>query len=212
MLPLTQDVPKPLLEVNGKPLIVHTIERLKVAGIQDIVINIAYLGHKIRKVLGNGVALGVNIVYSEEPEPLETAGAILHASALLGDQPFLLINADVWSDYPLEHLINKPLSNLDAHLVLVDNPDHHPQGDFAVVSGMISSMDSPRFTYSGIALVSPRLVTHYPKARPIMPLIEPLRHAIASHRLAGEYYAGEWFDIGTPERLRFLNNRVIDSV
>ncbi len=204
MMPLTQHVPKPLLTVQGKPLIVYTIERLAAAGICDIVINTAYLAEKIVEVLGDGHSWGVNIQYSPEPQALETAGAILHASHLLGAEPFLLINGDIWSDYPLEKLVARSTNEL-GHLVLVDNPAHHVKGDFALDAEGYLAFQGDCLTYSGMAIISPALVVEYPRRREVLPLIEPLRWAIENKQLTGEYYSGQWLDIGTPERLEELN-------
>lgn len=203
MRPLTDDMPKPLLSAGGKPLIVHQIERLRDAGVQQVVINVAWHGEMIENTLGDGARLGVQIRYSREPEgALETAGGIRHALGLLGDAPFLLVNSDVYCDYPLDRLTGLEPDG-DAHLVLVDNPEHHPGGDFALCDGRLALEGNPRFTYSGIAIFRPEMFAGLPQGfRPLRPVLES---AIADGRVSGERYAGAWLDIGTPERLAHLD-------
>src|SRR5688572_2309883 len=206
MRPLTLEIPKPLLEVEGTSLIVHHIRRLKNAGVNDLVINIAYLGEKIRAALGNGEQFGLRIQYSAEPEPLETAGALLHALPLLGDAPFLLINGDVWTDYPFASLLQRPLNNL-GHLVLVPNPAHKLLGDFSVDNdGRLQELDGETsFTFSGISVLSPKLISTYPQQRAKFPLREIFGWAIRNRQLTAEVFDGIWCDVGTPERLAELN-------
>lgn len=218
MRPLTDSTPKPLLEVAGKPLIVHQIERLKSAGITDIVINIAYLGDKIREALSDGSELGVSIVYSEEPEPLETAGAILFASELLGSDPFVLVNADIWCDFDLSQLLEQSLAEDElGHLIMVPNPDFKEVGDFE-----LSLCDQRGYcklqkclhggnTYSGIALLRPELVTQYPERRSVFPLVECLHWACEHFALTGEVFDGTWLDIGTPERLQQIETMLSEA-
>lgn len=216
---LTRHRPKPLLEVAGQPLIRYTVQRLQAAGIRDLVVNIAYLGEQIRDHLGDGRALGVEIVYSEEPYPLETGGAIARALPLLGDEPFVVINADVWTDYPVGRLLDrKPVPGELGHLVMVPNPPQLPTGDFYLnEAGLLQSENNgaserftsrQRFTYSGIGLFHPELVADYPERREAFPLGEVFRAAMASRALSGEVYYGEWRDIGTPERLRELERQL----
>ncbi len=206
MRPLTLSTPKPLLQVRGISLIEHHIRRLAEAGVRELVINVAYLGEQIRAALGDGGAHGVHIQYSVEPEPLETAGALHHALPLLGDAPFLLINGDVWTDYPFAKLRSHNLRNL-GHLVLVPNPEHKLTGDFSLDdTGNISELDgATSFTFSGISLVSPSLIRGYPQARRQFPLREVFSWAIRDQQLSGELFAGTWCDVGTPERLAELN-------
>jgi len=206
MRPLTLEIPKPLLKVKGTSLIVHHIRRLKNAGVNDLVINIAYLGEKIRAALGNGEQFGLRIQYSAEPEPLETAGALLHALPLLGDAPFLLINGDVWTDYPFASLLQRPLNNL-GHLVLVPNPAHKFLGDFSVDNdGRLQELDGETsFTFSGISVLSPKLISTYPQQRAKFPLREIFGWAIRNQQLTAEVFDGIWCDVGTPERLAELN-------
>lgn len=214
MRPLTLNVPKPLLRVDDHSLIEHQIVRLRAAGIHDVVINVAYLADTIQSALGDGSSMGVNITYSVEPEPLETGGAVNRALPILGAEPFLLINGDVWCDYPLANLKSRGLKDALGHLVLVDNPSHNKGGDFLVKtgSGCLSPVDPCStdigLTFSGISLLSPRLVSEYPSRRKCFPLREALQWAMMDGYLTGERFAGFWCDVGTPERLAALRERV----
>lgn len=198
MRPLTLHTPKPLLKVAGKSLIGYQIERLAAAGFRDLVINHAWLGGQIEAELGDGSQYGVKISYSAESEPLETGGGILQALPLLGEQPFVVVNADIWSNYDYG-LLRKPLAGL-AHLVMVENPAHNEAGDFALHAGEISQNGVDKKTYSGIAVLSPRLFQGCtPGAFKLAPL---LREAMQNRLVSGELFAGHWIDVGTPERLR----------
>ena len=207
MHPLTLTTPKPLLLAGGKPLIVYHLERLPRLGISEAVINIAYLGEQIKKALGNGRQWGLTIHYSEESEPLETAGAILNALPLLGDEPFILINADVWTNYDLSTLVDHELSPCQGHLVLTTNPEHNTKGDFCIVDGKLSEKitDQPSYTFTGISKLSPSLITTYPKKRTVFPLAEVFYYAIERQLLSAEVTGSYWRDIGTPERLQHLD-------
>jgi MurNAc alpha-1-phosphate uridylyltransferase len=201
MRPLTDSRPKPLLEAAGKPLIIHQIERLAVAGIRDIVINHAHLGHQIEGALGDGSRWGLRIRYSPEGTALETGGGIFKALPLLGCGPFLVLNGDIWTDLDLARLELAP--ELLAHLVLVDNPPHNPRGDFALNLGLVSSAGSPRYTFSGIGVYHPDLFRECsPGAFPLVPL---LRSAMERGLVSGEHHCGRWLDVGTPERLQALD-------
>ncbi|MBU1642395.1 nucleotidyltransferase family protein [bacterium] len=205
MRPLTDYRPKPLLEVAGKPLIVYQIEKLAEAGFEEIVINIAHLGFMIPRALGDGSRWGVKISYSDEQEEgaLESAGGIVKALPLLGKEPFLVVNGDVWCDYRFD--VNFDLKGDLAHLILVDNPDHNSKGDFALEKGRLLNGGEIQFTFSGIGYYSPALFEKlYYGKRTLAPL---LREAIADDRIGGELYKGEWRDIGTPERLSEVNER-----
>lgn len=210
MRPLTEHTPKPLLKAGGKALIEYHIERLTLAGVSDIVINIAYLGEQIRDAIGSQYTASkthsASIHYSIEPEPLETAGAILHALPLLGDDPFLLVNGDVWTDYPYDLLLNKTLQDALGHLVLVDNPSHNLSGDYSIVGGTLSPKDASALTFSGISLLSPELIQSHSACRKIFPLNEVFAEAIENKMLSAEYFTGQWWDIGTVERLRLLDS------
>jgi len=203
MRPLTDRTPKPLLEVAGEPLIVHAIRRLVAAGISELVINHAHLGEQIELRLGTGEEFGAHITYSPESEALETAGGIIRALPLLGAEPFIVVNADVWTDYDFLPLANRHLApSLSGHLLMVTNPAHHPEGDFHFLDGMLIDSVGERLTYSGIALLRPEFFAGLrPGKQPLAPL---LRQQILENRLSAEVYRGRWFDIGTPERLRQL--------
>ncbi|MBZ0329951.1 nucleotidyltransferase family protein [Halomonas sp. ANAO-440] len=205
MRPLTDRCPKPLLPVAGKPLIVHHLERLAVAGIHEVVINVSYRAGQIIEALGDGSAFGVAISWSREETPLETGGGIQRALPLLGDSPFLLVNGDIWCDLDPASL---PALNDDlAHLVLVDNPDHHPRGDFHLTpQGRVHDQGEPRLTFAGISLLDPALVAdHGPGAFALAPL---LRQAMANNRVGGSHHCGAWVDVGTPERLAWLDQQL----
>ena len=203
MRPLTDHTPKPLLPVFGKPLIVWHIERLAKAGIHDLVINHAHLGEQIEALLDDGSAWGVSIRYSPEPPgALETAGGIANALPLLGSDPFLVVNGDIWCDLDFATLPALAANDL-AHLVLVSNPAHHPDGDFALAHGRVSAVP-PRLTFSGIGLYRPQLFAGITRGQPAK-LAPLLRAAMAENRVAGQEHAGRWVDVGTPERLRELD-------
>lgn len=204
MRPLTDLLPKPLLAVGGKPLIVHHIEKLKSAGVTELVINHAWLGHKLVENLGDGSALGVTIQWSAEESALETAGGIVQALPLLGADPFLVINGDTWLDLDYHTLVSQSLGDDLAHLWLVPNPPQHPAGDFALQEGRV--MDTPAFTFSGVGLYDPAAFTGLAGgARKLAPL---LRDWMAQGRVGGSLLAGEWRDIGTVERLRELDDQL----
>jgi MurNAc alpha-1-phosphate uridylyltransferase len=205
MRPLTDISPKPLLKVGGKPLVQYHIEKLAQADVTEIVINHAWLGQEIEQTLGDGSRWGVNLQYSSEAEALETAGGIIKALPLLGDESFILVNGDVWSDYPFEQLLLiKPKA---AHLVLVNNPEQHPQGDFFLNDGgHISTLGDKKFTYSGISVLNPLLFSGLEVGR--MPLAPLLRKAADAQQVSGELYCGDWVDVGTPERLMRLDKLV----
>lgn len=215
MRPLTDKTPKPLLPVAGKSLIQHHIERLVAAGITELVINHAYLGAQIESFLGDGSLYGAKINYSREGEPLNTAGGIAKALPLLGDEPFILVNGDVWSDYPFQRLLAQgKADNFAAYLVLVDNPEHNPQGDFGFVAGDVVDVASHSgvelYTFSGISVLSPKL---FARGKLIdQPLAPILRAAISAGQVGGEHYQGKWCDVGTPERLYALDQEVRESL
>jgi N-acetyl-alpha-D-muramate 1-phosphate uridylyltransferase len=204
MRPLTDTSPKPLLEVRGKPIIVWTIERLARSGIVDLVINHAHLGHKIEQALGDGRRFGVAIRYSPEAEALETAGGIANALPLLGSEPFIVVNGDIYCDYDFSRLRGRSLDGRLAHLVLVPNPDHNPGGDFVLESSEVAMEGGPKLTFSGIALYRPELfrgIERGSKGR-MLPL---WTQAIGQRRVGGELHRGVWHDVGTPQRLAALN-------
>lgn len=210
MRPLTDDLPKPLLCAASKPLIEYHLENLQRAGINEVIINLAYLGEKIRAHLGDGSRWNLQIQYSPEPEPLETGGALIHALTHLGDEPFLLVNADVWCDLEFARFTETRLgAQQEGHLLMVPNPPFHPQGDFALESGVLlpdpGKCHPQRFTFAGISLLRPALVSTYPDRRKKFPLAEAFHHAIAQHQLTGSVHCGYWSDVGTPERLSELD-------
>lgn len=199
MRPLTLHTPKPLVRVAGTPLIEFHLNALAAAGFRELVINHAWLGAQIEAHLGDGARFGLSIRYSAEGEPLETGGGIFRALPLLGDEPFLVVNGDVWTDFDFNRL-RRPLEGL-AHLVLVDNPTHHPRGDFRLADGRVSDAveGEPSLTYSGIAVLHPRLFGDcQPGAFKLAPL---LRQAMAAGKVSGERFGGRWVDVGTHERL-----------
>lgn len=210
MRPLTDHCPKPLLDVAGKPLIARHIERLAAAGFRDIVINVAHLGHMIEAALGDGRQWGVNIHYSRETQPLETAGGIVNALPLLGDEAFLLVNGDIWCDYPLALLQSLQLSGL-AHLVLVDNPEHHLAGDFVLQGDKVHPRgEQIGLTFSGMSVMHPRLFDNWrARAGEAFPLREILLPAMAAGQVSGEHYTGYWLDVGTPQRLQQLIGKFV---
>ena len=215
MRPLTDHLPKPLLEVGGKPLVLWHIEALARAGITDLVINTAWLGDKLEAALGDGQRYGVSIRWSHEGEPLETAGGVVKALPLLGASPFLVVNGDIWLRYDFRALSQR-LAAMDgqAHLVLVNNPAHNLRGDFALEADRITPATTlqvandgeHRFTFAGLSVLHPDLFAGLPEGkRALAPL---LREAMAAGRVTGEYFPGPWVDVGTPERLAELDRQI----
>ena len=209
MRPLTDHTPKPLLEVGGIPLIVWHLEKLAHYGFKEVVINIAHLGWQIPQALGDGSEWGLHIVYSDEQEEggLESAGGIVKALPHLADSDlFLVVNGDVWTDYDFE--VDKKLGeDVLAHLILVKNPEHNPKGDFSLLDGKV--VDSPQYTFSGIGYYSPKLFEGVPYGKSALAPL--LRAAMIEGKVTGELYEGEWYDIGTPQRLEALNARLFNS-
>lgn len=207
MRPLTDTTPKPLLLVAGKPIIQYTIEQLVSAGFTEIVINIAHLGEQIKQVLGSGKQFGASIVYSDEGETgLETAGGIANALTLLGKSTFLVVNGDIANDYNFSQLHNKKIDL--AHLVLIPNPEHHPEGDFHLsAGGLVSETGGSSLTFSGIGLYHPKLFNNMEAG--IKKLGPLLRKAMAKNRVTGEKFNGFWMDIGTPERLKEMEEHLL---
>lgn len=210
MRPLTDHTPKPLLQVAGIPLIEYHLRQLAAADIREVVINVSHLAQQIVDFCGDGVRWGLHIVYSHEVEPLETAGGIQQALPLLGDNPFLLVNGDIWIDYPFTRLSKYPLRDREqAHLVMVDNPPHHPLGDFRIDGeGVLQyRLEGEKgFTYAGLGLYRPEFFADLtPGKLPLRPLLD---EAIGRGRLGGEHHPGDWEDVGTSERLAELDARV----
>ncbi len=208
MQPLTNTVPKPLLPAGGKPLLVHLIERLAQAGFHDLVINHSHLGEKIVQYLGDGSRYQARIAYSHEPDGLETGGGIFKALSLIDTDPFMVVNGDIWTDYPFNRLPSR-LSGL-AHLVLVDNPPQHPQGDFVLRDDRIYAEGEPRLTFSGIGVYARALFAKCQAGK--FPLAPLLRAAMTQDLVSGERYSGRWRDIGTPQRLQALDDELCQEV
>ena len=214
MRPLTLHTPKPLLEVGGKPLIVWHIEKLQKIGVTEIVINTAWLGEKLANALGDGSQFGVKILWSHEGEGLETAGGIINALPLLGDEPFILVNGDVWTTMDFSTLLNVDLGDKQAHLVLVDNPPQHLKGDFILSNGLAYTFEQEQsgeaFTYSGIAVLHPRMFAGLENGkRPLAPL---LKQAMQQQQVLAEKMQAVWVDVGTPERLQQLDQQIKQGV
>ena len=201
MRPLTDSHPKPLLQVKGQALISYHLKALACAGINEVVINHAWLGEQIIDYCGDGSRFGLAIHYSRETEALETAGGIHKALPMLGDSAFLVVNADILTDFDYAALVN--MNPVAAHLVLVPNPEHHPQGDFSVADGRLVNDAPQKFTYSGIGVYQPELFLNLPQEK--YPLAPILRDNIPHGNITAEVYFGEWIDIGTPERLQQIN-------
>ena len=214
--PLTERTPKPLLCVAGRPLLEHHIFRLKACGFTEIVINASYFADQIADFCGSGERWGVNIRLSIEASPLETAGGIVAALPLMGSDPFVVVNADIYTDYPFASLTRLPVRIGNAHLVLVQNPPYHPEGDFALASPTSFSSQpvlKPGIwpvtrTFSGIGIYDPSFFSNLsPSKLALRPLLDA---AITEGRLYGEFYGGGWTDVGTPERLAALNKATED--
>lgn len=204
MRPLSDTTPKPLLEVHGKPLIVHHIDNLSRAGIKEIVINVAHLGEQIMSSLGDGGQFGVSIAYSDEREEggLETAGGIKKALPLLGEKPFVVVNGDIFTSYMFQN--DLALHNKLAHLILVPNPPQHLEGDFALHDGLARNVGAEKYTFSGIGYYEPKLFSNLPDGKaPLAPL---LRKAMEKELISAELFNNLWHDIGTPQRLKEIND------
>lgn len=198
---LTQQIPKPLLKVQGQPLIAYHLKKLAAIGVQECLINVRYLGDKIQHTLGDGRAFGLRIHYSVETEALETAGGVIKALDFFENSPFILMSADVLSDYPLEKLLEKlsRKSSHLAHLVMVDNPAHHQEGDFALRENGFLTLEGEKLNYAGMGIFHPALFKNYmPGYRK---LGHVLREAILENKITGEHYHGKWLNVDTPERL-----------
>lgn len=204
MRPLTDSTPKPLLKAGGKPLIVWHLERLAKAGFNEVVINHAHLGEQIEQVLGDGSQWGVHIQYSAEKIALETAGGIANALHLLGNAPFLVVNGDTFTEFDFSSLKAVLQPNHLAHLVLVNNPPQHAEGDFVFEEGQLKNVGACKLTFSGVGVYHPELFAHIVKGEPAR-LAPLLRYAIDNNRATAQYYPGVWYDIGTPERLDNLD-------
>jgi MurNAc alpha-1-phosphate uridylyltransferase len=209
--PITDTIPKPLVLVGGKPLIVYHLEALARAGVRDVVINLSWLGDKLRAALGDGRLYGVSITYTDEgPVALETGGGIFNAIQLLGPGPFLVVNGDAFTNIDFAILAKKAVADSRkkalARIVLVPNPTQHLNGDFGLDGDRVVERETDRFTYSGVGVYRPELFAGCTPGR--FPLAPLLKQAIAAGKLLGELHSGEWCDVGTPERLSQLDERV----
>jgi len=201
MMPLTEHMPKPLLKVRGKSLIEYHLENLSRAGVREVVVNVNYFASQLIERLGNGEQFGVELTFShEENQLLGTGGGIKKALPLLGEEPFIVVSADIWSDYPFARLLRQPFAD-DVHLVMVDNPAFHPLGDYGIQQGRLVSTP-PKKTYGNIALIHPRLF--HGETREVFSLAERFAVAIQQERASAELYQGVWQNVGTPELLRAL--------
>ncbi|HEY0268586.1 MAG TPA: nucleotidyltransferase family protein [Methyloradius sp.] len=207
MRPLTDHTPKPLLQVGGKSLIVWHLERLAQAGFTEVIINHAYLGNQVEAALGNGSQWGLSIHYSPEVIALETAGGIAQALPLLGDAPFLVVNGDIFTEVDFSKLTHALTSGNLAHLVMVDNPPQHPDGDFAYLDGKLLPEGQPKLTFSGVGVYHPDLFKNVIRGETAK-LVSLLREAIVNGLVTAEHYQGVWHDIGTPQRLAELDGRL----
>lgn len=214
MRPLTLHTPKPLLEVGGKPLIVWHIEKLQKIGVTEIVINTAWLGEKLANTLGDGSQFGVTILWSHEGEGLETAGGIINALPLLGTDPFILVNGDVWTTMDFSTLLDVDLGDKQAHLVLVDNPPQHTKGDFILANDLAYTFEQDQLgealTYSGVAVLKPQMFVGLENCkRPLAPL---LKQAMQQQQVSAEKMQAIWVDVGTPDRLEQLDQQIKQGV
>ena len=199
--PITDTLPKALVEVRGKSLIEHHLGALAKAGVRSVVVNLGWHGEQIAERLGSGERFGMTVTYSPEGENiLETGGGIVRALPLLGDEPFLVVNADVFTDMPYDP---RPLDDADGHLVLVPKPAYRPYGDFALEDGRVSNAEDRPYTFSGVAMYRPSMFANLEAGR--FPLAPLLRDTADSGRLTGEVWNGMWEDVGTPERLAEVN-------
>jgi N-acetyl-alpha-D-muramate 1-phosphate uridylyltransferase len=213
MRPLTLYKPKPLLEVGGKPLIVWHIEKLKKIGVTEIVINSAWLADVLISTLGDGSQFGVDIRWTREDEGLETAGGIINALPLLGDEPFILVNGDVWTTFDFASLLHVHLNDDLAHLIYVNNPSQHPEGDFVLDQGRSYTFEQEHageaLTYSGVAVLHPKMFDGLAAGkRPLAPL---LKAAMLDGKISAEKMQAAWVDVGTPERLMALDSQIRDG-
>ena len=204
--PLTDSTPKPLLKVGEKCLIEYHLFKLAQTDINEVIINTAWLGDQIQQTLGNGEKYGLTIHYSDEGgQALETAGGIIKALPLLGDEPFLIINGDIFTDYDFKQLIDFKLHG-EAHLVMVENPDHNHKGDFVLDDGLLKNTGESLYTYSGIGIYTRQFFAGYPEG--VTALAPILKEKIAQQKVSGELYKNAWTDVGTIERLQQLNDQL----
>ena len=204
--PLTDHTPKPLLPIGGKPMIVHHLEKLAAAGFKEVVINLGHLGHKIPEALGDGSSWGLSIAYSDEgPAPLETGGGLTKALPLLGDEPFLLVNGDVWSDLDFSSIPSSLAENDLATLFLVPKPGWREKGDFSLSNSRVVESERPEYLYAGIALYRPKILDGAKVEK--FSIVPRLKSAISKNLVGGILFSGEWDDVGTPDRLSSLQSK-----
>ena len=204
--PLTDHTPKPLLPIGGKPMIVHHLEKLAAAGFKEVVINLGHLGHKIPEALGDGSTWGLSIAYSDEgPAPLETGGGLTKALPLLGDEPFLLVNGDVWSDLDFSSIPTSLAENDLATLFLVPKPGWREKGDFSLSNSRVVESEIPEYLYAGIALYHPKILDGAKVEK--FSIVPRLKSAISKNLVGGILFSGEWDDVGTPDRLSALQSK-----
>lgn len=204
--PLTDSTPKPLLKIGEKSLIEYHLYKLAQIGISKVIINTAWLGDQIQQTIGDGKKYGLNIYYSDEGnQALETAGGIVKALPLLGDEPFLIINADIFTDYDFKKLLDLKASS-EAHLVMVENPDHNHKGDFALEDGWLKNKGETLYTYTGIGIYCKAFFAGIPEG--VAALAPILKEKIEQQKVSGELYTGAWTDVGTIERLQQLNDQL----
>lgn len=204
--PLTDHTPKPLLPIGGKPMIVHHLEKLAAAGFKEVVINLGHLGHKIPEALGDGSTWGLSIAYSDEgPAPLETGGGLTKALPLLGDEPFLLVNGDVWSDLDFSSIPSSLAENDLATLFLVPKPGWREKGDFSLSNSRVVESERPEYLYAGIALYHPKILDGAKVEK--FSIVPRLKSAISKNLVGGILFSGEWDDVGTPDRLSSLQSK-----
>jgi len=209
--PLTGQVPKPMLLVGGKPLLQWHIEKLADTGISEIVVNTSWLASQIEDYFGDGRQFGVNILWSREEAPLETGGGIFNALPLLGADPFLIISADIWTDFPFMSMFEKSLAPTKlAHLIMTRNPKHNIDGDFSLIDNVVA-YGQPRYTYTGISLLSPKIFDGIGPSLKEFPLKNILCPAIRANRVSGEVFSGDWCDVGTIERYDHLNRKFSET-
>lgn len=202
MRPLTDSLPKPLIRIHGKPLIQYHIEALATAGITEIVINVSHMAGRIKGYLEDGKRFGVNIQYSFEKTPLEMAGGIIQALPLLGEQPFIVISADIWSNYQYSNLLQQP--GKMAHIVLVNNPEENPDGDFGLESGFVTEQKKDAsYTFGGIGVYRPELF--YGLEQSVMTIGPILREATPKQLVTGELFTGRWHNVGNLQQVKALN-------
>ena len=204
--PLTDHTPKPLLPIGGKPMIVHHLEKLAAAGFKEVVINLGHLGYKIPEALGDGSTWGLSIAYSDEgPAPLETGGGLTKALPLLGDEPFLLVNGDVWSDLDFSSIPSSLAENDLATLFLVPKPGWREKGDFSLSNSRVVESQRPEYLYAGIALYHPKILDGAKVEK--FSIVPRLKSAISKNLVGGILFSGEWDDVGTPDRLSSLQSK-----